>query len=365
MQLPAHHDVVGALLNAARTMIATGLGATFCIYSGWSDSTQMLVQQAAFTALLGMSPDPTRGGVAIALALPLPMLLAAVIKFGLLPQVSGFVPFALALAPFVFLINLLARHPRTAGPGGSMLLYLLLVLEPENPQDYDLAAFLNTCAAQVVAVVFMVVAFRLILPVSPRRRLFRVTESVSADLRRRLRRGARGDAREDPVRLTVLHYDRLALALQWLGRPSRARLAVLSRLCALGELDAALCRARSGLLAARDGVASAPAGVSPVRAGASSVARAGGASIARAGGASIAARGGSGRAPDQDQAILAAEAALAHPRPGALAAAAAGLLADPGSATPALMTAAAGLLGASRQLEAQRRLLRRLGLVPG
>ena len=61
LDLPIHMDWIGAALSATRTIIAVTLGCLFCIYAGWSGTTLLLVQQAAFTALLGMAPNPSAG----------------------------------------------------------------------------------------------------------------------------------------------------------------------------------------------------------------------------------------------------------------------------------------------------------------
>ena len=341
VRLRVHHDLVGACLNAIRTVIAVGLGVLFCIYSGWSGSTSMLVQLAAFVALLGMTPNPSLAGRNMALAMPLPIVLAGAVKFLALPLVAGFVPFALAVAPCCFLLCLLSRLPLTAGPGASMVLFFCLVLSPTNPQDYDLSAFLNLCAAQGVAVVLLMLSFWLILPVSPHRRLFRVADAIGRDLTRRLdgrsRRGT-GQAEQQS-----LQYDRLAVAAQWLGPRTGARLALLARLQSLGEIDTALWRADGGLDAVMAQV------------------------------------------PALQAAAERARASLRHPAPGAIEAAAQVLLdeglaleaASPDAAARtgttrdetagtrhgALLCAASGLYGASRLLEAQRPILRRSGIL--
>ncbi len=341
VRLRVHHDVVGACLNAVRTMIAVGLGALFCIYSGWSGSTSMLVQLSAFVALLGMTPNPSLAGRNMALALPLPILLAGLAKFLALPLVAGFVPFALAVAPCCFLLCLLARLPRVAGPGGSMALFFCLVLSPSNPQDYDLSAFLNLCAAQAVAVAMLMLSFWLILPVAPHRRLFRVADAIGRDLGRRLdRRSRRGTGQAEQQ---SLQYDRLAVARQWLGPPTGARLALLARLQALGEIDTALWRADGGLDAA---VAQAPA-LRPA------------AERARA----------SLRQPEPGaieaaaRALLDAGLALDAETAGDGGAAKDGSAEGAGALRGALLCAVSGLYGASRLLEAQRPVLRRSGLL--
>ncbi len=246
VSLPVHYDVVGAGLSAARTIISVALGCVFCVYAGWPGATLLLVQQAAFTALLGMQPNPSAAGVAMGLSLPAPALAAGIIGFVLLPQASGFVPFALALAPFAFAAALAARHPATARFGPGLLLYLLLLLSPANIESFDLSAFLNNVLVQVLAIVFMILAFRLILPVSPRRRLARVAGAIGRQVQRALQ------GRPDGYDLSAarcLSIDRLAQAQVWLGQPTPVRLAVLERLSVFTELELALRRAHAGLRA--------------------------------------------------------------------------------------------------------------------
>lgn len=246
VRLPVHHDVVGAALSAARTVIAVGLGCLFCVYAGWPGATLLLVQQAAFTALLGMQPNPSAAGVAMGLSLPAPALAAGIIGFVLLPEASGYAMFALAVAPFVFAAALAGRHPALARFGPGLLLYLLLLLSPSNTESFDFATFMNNVLVQVVAVVFMVLAFRLVLPVSRRRRLARVADAIGRQVRRAL--AGRPDG-HDLIAARCLSVDRLAQAQVWLGWPTPARLAVLERLSAFTELESALRRARAGLQA--------------------------------------------------------------------------------------------------------------------
>ncbi len=244
VRLPIHRDVVGAALSAARTVISVGLGCVFCMYAGWPGATGLLVQQAAFTALLGMTPDPSAAGVAMGLSLPLPALAAGVIGFVLLPDASGFVPFALATAPFVFAAALASRHPALLRFGPGFLLYLLLLLSPANTESFDFEAFMNNVLVQVLAVVFMVLSFRLVLPVSRRRRLARVADAIGRQVRRALAGQPDGN---DLIAARCLYVDRLAQAQVWLGRPTPARLAVLNRLSAFTELESALRRVQAGL----------------------------------------------------------------------------------------------------------------------
>ncbi len=244
--LPEHHDWIGAALSALRTVIAVGLGCLFCIYAGWPGATLLLVQQAAFTALLGMTPNPSAAAAGMGWSLPPAALAVTAIGFALLPQASGFVPFSLALGPFAFAAALAARHTLTARYGPGLLLYLTLLLSPSNTESFDLQAFLQTVMVQGMAVLFMVLAFRFILPVSRQRRLFRVAQAIGGQVRLALSGSATA---LDPVAHRCLRVDRLGQAQVWLGRPTPTRLAVLERLSAFSELDAALRRAADGLRA--------------------------------------------------------------------------------------------------------------------
>ena len=243
VRIGRHHDGIGAALSAVRTIIAVAGGCVFCVVAGWPGSTGLLAQQAAFTALLGMTPNPTAAGEAMGVALVPAALAAGVAGFVLLPLTSDFVPFALVLAPFAFSLALAGRHPRLQRFSADFLLYFTLLLGPTNVQSFDLGVFLNTVLVQGVAIGFMVLAFRLVLPVSRRRRLLRIADAVVADLQLTLRRGRTLQAASTNLR----EYDRMAQAELWAGRLTLARRAVLQRLGALIDLDLELRRAWSGL----------------------------------------------------------------------------------------------------------------------
>ena len=223
--------------------IAVALGAIFCIYAGWPGATLLLVQQAAFTALFGMQPNPGAAAVGAAVALPFAAVAAGVIGYLALPLASGFTSFALAVGGGMFLLAAAGRHPRTLAYGASFMLYLTLLLGPANSESFDLVTFFNNVLVQVLAVLFMMMAFRFILPVSPSRRLRRLTDAAVRQLRLTLR--SRGPAEESAQQ--SLSGDRLSLALTWSSGTYRPRPAAFRRLRGLTDLNLALSRAFSGL----------------------------------------------------------------------------------------------------------------------
>ena len=243
VRMSRHHDVIGALMSAIRTIVAVGVGCVFCVVAGWPGSTLLLVQEAAFVALLGMTPNPSAAGEAMGIALVPAAVSAGVVGFSLLPLTSGFVPFALVVAPFAFALALAGRYPGLQRFSSGFLLYFTLLLAPSNQESFDLSEFLNIVLIQCLAVAFMVLSFRLVLPVSRQRRLLRIADAVVTDLQATLRRGRTGDA----ARTNLREYDRMAQAEVWSGRPTPARRAVLQRLGALIDLDLELRRAWAGL----------------------------------------------------------------------------------------------------------------------
>ena len=256
VRLRIHYDQVGAALSAIRTMIGVAGGAVFCILAGWPGATGLLVQQAAFTALLGMAPNPSAAGEAMGVAVPFGAAAAWLVGYVLLPDASGFVPFALAVGLFAFLFSLAGRQPRLQRFGAGFMLYFTLLLAPSNVESFDLSGFGNEVLVQVIAVAFMVLAFRLVLPVSRKRRLLRIADAIAGDLQGTLARGRT----LNEAATHLLEYDRMAQAEVWAGRRTPARVAVLERMGAMIDLDLELRRAWSGVLApGLDGPAAAQA----------------------------------------------------------------------------------------------------------
>ncbi len=243
VRLASDPDRVAGALNAIRVLIAVALGATFCVLGNDSQVTLLLIQQAALTALVGTQPNPSRAALGFPVALPIAALVAGIIAFLLLPDASGFLPFALAVGGGTFLLALASRHPKVAWLGAPLLLFFTLFLSPANTELFNFSTFLNTVFECAIAVGFVQLAFLLVLPVQPRRRLFRMADKVVRSLQQTLRHG--GSANE--AKLQLLTFDRLAQVLAWTRALRPTRHAALGRLDDFAELDLALRRAWSGL----------------------------------------------------------------------------------------------------------------------
>ncbi len=243
VRLPTDPDHVAGVLNAVRVLIAFALGATFCVLGDDSQVTLLLIQQSALTALIGMQPNPSKAAIGFPVALPISALVTGVVAFLLLPNASSLVPFALAVGGGAFGLALAGRHPKTAWLGSPLLLFYVLLLAPANTESFNFSTFLNTALELGIASGFMQLAFLLVLPVQPRRRLFRVADKVVRSLHQTLWHGGPADGSA----LQLLTFDRLSQALAWARALRPTRHATLGRLDDLAELNLALRRAWSGL----------------------------------------------------------------------------------------------------------------------
>ncbi len=243
VRLPSDPDHVAGMLNAARVLIAFAFGAAFCVLGDDSQVTLLLIQQSALTALIGMQPNPSKAAIGFLVALPVSAQVTGAVAFLLLPDAPSLVPFALAAGGGAFGLALAGRHPTTAWLGSPLLLFYVLLLAPANTASFDFSTFLNTTLELGIACGFVQLAFLLVLPVQPRRRLFRIADKVVRSLHRTLWHGGPADGSA----LQLLTFDRLSQALAWDRALRPTRHAALGRLDDFAELDLALRRAWSGL----------------------------------------------------------------------------------------------------------------------
>ncbi len=89
--------------------------------------------------------QPVRGRRGDGLVAARARLAAWLVGYVLLPEASGFVPFALAVGLFAFSFALAGRHPALQRFGPGFMLYFTLLLAPSNIETFDLGASATTC----------------------------------------------------------------------------------------------------------------------------------------------------------------------------------------------------------------------------
>ena len=240
------YDVPAAFTSATRAAVAISLGACFCVLAGWSGATLLLIQQSAFVGLFGALPTPVAAASGLPLALVPAALAVGLVNYFLLPSASGFVPFALAVGPLMFGTAVLVRSKKLARYAPSALVYVTLLLSPANPEVFDLGIFLNNVLALALVVLFTLFAFLIVLPVSPRRRLYRIAISINRDFTL-----AQAGRSPGGAAALFLLYDRLSRAMLWIGPPKPTRTALLRHMSCLGQAKLALLRTHAALKAIR------------------------------------------------------------------------------------------------------------------
>ena len=174
-----------SLLNALRALLAIGAAATLWIVTSWSEGALCMTWTAITVILFG-----PRGDTAYAAALTfflgtaLAAVLAALVKFALLPQVHSFPALALVLSCYIIPVSALgARWPQSALLMAMAANFVPLVA-PANLANYDTVDFYNSALALCAGCALGVLSFQLLPPLSPAARTQRLLHSTLHDLRR-------------------------------------------------------------------------------------------------------------------------------------------------------------------------------------
>jgi uncharacterized membrane protein YccC len=198
-----HHllvaDWLPAFVNAGRAFIAIGAVTLFWIVTGWPGGSGAITFIAIVVLLLSPHADETYGAAIIFTAgAVLDLALTAFVNFAALPSLrtDGFAGFSLVLGACLVPIGALlrqARQPWQVGLLTAMTMGFVPILEPTNPETYDTQTFYNVALAIVVGMGAAAFSFRLLPPLSPEFRTYRLLVLSLRDLRRL----ARGHASSD------------------------------------------------------------------------------------------------------------------------------------------------------------------------
>jgi uncharacterized membrane protein YccC len=178
-------DLLPALINATRAFLTIGAASLVWIWTAWpSGATFLTFAVIAITmfapqedAAYAMARTFTAGTVFTA-------AIAAVIEFALLPQVTSFGGFCLALGLVLVPAGALAAQPWQQGMFFAMQANFIPLLSPSNPNIYDPPRYYNSAIGIVGGIVFAMVAMRLLPPMPPAWRARRLLALTLRDLRR-------------------------------------------------------------------------------------------------------------------------------------------------------------------------------------
>ena len=180
-------DWLPALVNAGRAFVTIGVAALFWVVTAWP-SGALSIAFAAIVLLL-MSP---KGDQAPAAAMEfmigptLGMLLAGIAKFAVLPTLSTFPSFCIALGLFLIPMGfgVYYSRPPFAAVFTGMPVFFMALLAPENQMNYDTVQYYNSALAVFAGCAAAAFSFRLLPPMSPALRSRRLLVLTLRDLRR-------------------------------------------------------------------------------------------------------------------------------------------------------------------------------------
>lgn len=157
---------------AARGAISFTLIALFFVLTGWPATELCLSLVAAIIGLSSISPAPRNFALVAVMAMPIACALAGMLKYLVFNGVSEFQLLAIGLAPAVIGLALLISlpNPMLSSLGRLVLVFMIAVLVPTNPQSYDPEVFLATSLFACLSAVLVFAAQMLLPPLSGERR---------------------------------------------------------------------------------------------------------------------------------------------------------------------------------------------------
>src|SRR6266446_2456354 len=168
VRLPHRKEFFFALQNAIRIGIAISAGALFLVFAGWPASALALMITANVCALSTTMPDPSKSVVAAILSFALAAVSADIVHFYFLTDSQDFIRLAIAIAPTMIFGCLLSVNPKIAGIGVTMNIIFVFLLAPSNPQSFNALSFFSQCMFVAFALCVVLLASRLVWPVSER-----------------------------------------------------------------------------------------------------------------------------------------------------------------------------------------------------
>jgi uncharacterized membrane protein YccC len=180
-------DWLPALVNGGRAFVTIGAVEVFWIVTEWPNGALAITFTAIAVILLAPRADAAYAqAVRLMIGVALAAVCAAIILFAVLPQLTSFAGFSVAMALYLVPVGMLMAQASPAmfvlfiGMSGNFV----PLLAPANQMSYDTVQFYNSALAIVAGAGVGALSFRLLPPLSPAFRVARLLELTLRDLRR-------------------------------------------------------------------------------------------------------------------------------------------------------------------------------------
>jgi uncharacterized membrane protein YccC len=185
---PSVPDWLPALVNAARAFVIVAAAELFWIATAWPNGASTFLFIAIVLLLLSPKGDLAyAGSIAFALGIFVAIIVAAIIKFAVLPAFETFPALCLALGLYLVPAGFAlarSRQPAAIAVFTAISVNVMPLIAPTNQMSYDTAQFYNSALAIAAGCVAAPLAFRLLPPLSPALRARRLLALSLRDLRR-------------------------------------------------------------------------------------------------------------------------------------------------------------------------------------
>jgi uncharacterized membrane protein YccC len=181
---PLYRSYRTAVESGVRAALWLAIASTFYVWAGWPAASVSLSFVALITGLGATLPNP-RGFTAITLVgTPIAAVLTGILEFVILNGADAFPLLAIAMAPFTVGAAVLMKSQNLlwSSLGRVNLMFIPILLAPNNPQTYNPQSLLFTSVFLVAAASLLLAAQTLIPPVSDGKRRVRLLAEARSEL---------------------------------------------------------------------------------------------------------------------------------------------------------------------------------------
>jgi uncharacterized membrane protein YccC len=178
-------DLLPSLLDGARVFVTIGAVELFWIVTEWPNGPQALVFATIGVILFAQRADQAYATLmSFMVGTGLTAAFAAIVEFAILPNVTTFAGFSLAIGLVLVPGGALMAQPWQTVIFVAMTANFIPLLAPANQMSYNPQQFYNAALAIVAGAGVAALAFRLLPPLSPALRSRRLLALTLRDLRR-------------------------------------------------------------------------------------------------------------------------------------------------------------------------------------
>jgi uncharacterized membrane protein YccC len=178
-------DVLPALINAVRAFLTIGAASLIWICTAWPGGASFVIFATIGITLFAPREDAAYAGAKnFGTATAFAAICAAVVAFALLPPQSSFAGLCIVLGLVLVPVGALSAGSAQQSLFTALGTIFLALLRPSNPEVYDPTQFYNSAIALPGGVGLAMLALRLVPPMPPATRVYRLLALTLRDLRR-------------------------------------------------------------------------------------------------------------------------------------------------------------------------------------